>query len=159
HTVKAGIDLQYVEYRDQISFFDGEELGRYVFDGSFTGNAFADFLMGLPHFTGYILPAPDVNPFSTYYAFFAQDTWRPRRGLTVDLGLRYDLRPPMNDRSNQPGNFDPSVPGGRVIVSDAAGLALVPDVVRKSVPNTSFITAADAKLPRTLRRTDKKNFS
>ena len=73
HTLKAGADIQYVEYRDQISFFDGEELGRYVFDGTFTGNAFADFLLGLPHFTGYILPAPDVNPFSTYYAFFAQD--------------------------------------------------------------------------------------
>ncbi len=38
------------------------------FDGSFTGNAFADFLLGLPRFTGYILPAPDVNPFATYFA-------------------------------------------------------------------------------------------
>ena len=121
HTVKTGVDIQYVEYRDQISFFDGEELGRYVFDGSFTGNAFADFLLGLPHFTGYILPAPDVNPFSTYYAFFAQDTWRPTRTLTVDLGLRYDLRPPMKDRSNQLGNFDHGRSGGRVIVSDEAG--------------------------------------
>jgi hypothetical protein len=71
HTVKAGVDVQYVEYRDQISFFDGEELGRYVFDGTFSGHAFGDFLLGLPHFTGYILPAPDVNPFSTYYAVFA----------------------------------------------------------------------------------------
>lgn len=56
HTVKAGADIQYVEYRDQISFFDGEELGRYVFDGTFSGNAFADFLLGLPRTTGYILP-------------------------------------------------------------------------------------------------------
>ena len=124
--MKAGVDIQYVEYRDQISFFDGEELGRYVFDGSFTGNAFADFLLGLPRFTGYILPAPDVNPFSTYYAFFVQDTWRPSPNLTIDFGLRYDLRPPMKDRSNQLGNFDRDFPGGRVIVSDEAGLALVP---------------------------------
>jgi len=100
-----------------------------------------------------------VNPFSTYYAFFAQDTWRPTRAVTVDLGLRYDLRPPMNDRSNQLGNFDPSYPGGRVIVSDAAGLALVPDLVRQSVPNTPFLTADQAGLPTTLRRTDRNNFS
>ena len=139
HTMKAGIDLQYVEYRDQISFFDGEELGRYVFDGTFTGQAFADFLSGLPHFTGYILPAPDVNPFSTYYAGFVQDTWRPLNSVTVDAGLRYDLRPPMFDRSNQLGNFDTGVPGGRVIVSDEAGLALVPSLVRQSVPNTPFL--------------------
>jgi hypothetical protein len=159
HTLKAGADVQYVEYRDQISFFDGEELGRYVFDGTFTGHAFADFLLGLPHFTGYILPAPDVNPFSTYYAAFAQDSWRPLPSLTVDVGVRYDLRPAMKDRSNQLGNFDPDYPGGRVIVSDAAGLALVPDLVRQSVPNTPFVTAAEAGLPLTLRRTDKNNIS
>ena len=159
HTVKGGIDIQYVEYRDQISFFDGEELGRYVFDGSFSGNAFADFLLGLPRTTGYILPAPDVNPYSTYYATFVQDTWRPGRDLTIDVGLRYDLRPPMADRSNQLGNFDTSVPGGRVIVSDEAGLAMVPAFVRQSVPNTPFVTADEAGLPKTLRRTDKNNFS
>jgi hypothetical protein len=159
HTVKAGVDVQYVEYRDQISFFDGEELGRYVFDGTFTGHAFADFLLGLPHFTGYILPAPDVNPFSTYYAVFAQDSWRPSARVTVDVGLRYDVRPPMTDRSNQLGNFDPEFPGGRVIVSDAAGMALVPDLVRRSAPNTPFVTAAEAGLPKTLRRTDKNNVS
>jgi hypothetical protein len=159
HTVKAGVDLQYVEYRDQISFFDGEELGRYVFDGSFSGQAFADFLLGLPRTTGYILPAPDVNPFATYYAGFVQDTWRPAGNLTIDAGLRYDLRPPMADRSNQLGNFDTSVPGGRVIVSDEAGLALVPAFVRESVPNTPFVTAAEAGLPKTLRRTDRNNLS
>lgn len=159
HTLKGGVDIQYVEYRDQISFFDGEELGRYVFDGSFSGNAFADFLLGLPHYTGYILPAPDVNPFSTYYASFAQDSWRPARGVTIDVGLRYDLRPPMKDRSNQLGNFDPAYPGGRVIVSDAAGLRMVPDFVRQSVPNTPFVTADAAGLPTTLRRTDRNNVS
>lgn len=159
HTLKGGVDIQYVEYRDQISFFDGEELGRYVFDGSFSGNAFADFLLGLPHFTGYILPAPDVNPFSTYYAFFAQDSWRPSRRVTIDVGLRYDLRPPMKDRSNQLGNFDPTYPGGRVIVSDAAGMAMVPNFVRQSVPNTPFVTADAAGLPTTLRRTDRNNLS
>ena len=159
HTLKAGVDVQYVEYRDQISFFDGEELGRYVFDGTFTGHAFADFLLGLPHFTGYILPAPDVNPFSTYYAAFVQDSWRPSRRVTIDLGLRYDLRPPMKDRSNQLGNFDSDFPGGRVIVSDEAGLALVPDLVRQSVPNTPFVTAEQAGLPKTLRRTDTNNIS
>ena len=159
HTVKGGVDIQYVEYKDQISFFDGEELGRYEFDGTFTGNAFADFLLGLPRFTGYILPAPDVNPYSTYYAFFAQDDWRPTSTLTINYGLRYDLRPPMKDRSNQLGNFDRDFPGGRVIVSDEAGLALVPDFVRNSVPNTPFVTAEEAGLPETLRRTDKNNIN
>ena len=159
HAVKSGVDIQYVEYKDQISFFDGEEFGRYEFDGFYTGNAFADFLLGVPRSTGYILPAPDVNPYSTYYGFFVQDDWRPVPALTINVGLRYDLRPPMLDRTNQLGNFDPDFPGGRVIVSDEEGLALVPDFVRKSVPNTPFVTAAEAGLPRSLRLTDKNNFS
>ena len=94
-------------------------------------HAFADFLLGVPRSTGYILPAPDVNPFTTYYGFFVQDDWRPSPALTINVGLRYDLRPPMLDRTNQLGNFDRDFPGGRVIVSDAAGLALVPDFVRQ----------------------------
>ena len=157
HSIKGGVDIQYVEYKDQISFFDGEEFGRYEFDGFFTGNAFADFLLGVPRSTGYILPAPDVNPYSTYYSFFVQDDWRPIPALTINYGLRYDLRPPMLDRSNQLGNFDRDYPGGRVIVSDEAGLALVPDFVRASVPNTPFVTAAEAGLPKSLRRADKNN--
>ena len=113
----------------------------------------------MPHFTGYILPAPDVNLYATYYSFFVQDSFRPSRKLTVDVGLRYDLRPPMMDRTNQLGNFDTTFPGGRVVVSDDAGLAMVPSIVRASVPNTPFVTAAEAGLPKTLRHTDKNNFN
>ena len=65
----------------------------------------------------------------------------------------------MMDRTNQLGNFDTTYPGGRVVVSDDAGLAMVPSIVRQSVPNTPFVTAAEAGLPKTLRHTDKNNFN
>jgi hypothetical protein len=100
-----------------------------------------------------------VNPYSNYFAFFLQDDWRPTPAVTINYGIRYDLRPPMLDRSNQLGNFDRGYPGGRVIVSDEAGLALVPDFVRNSVPNTPFVTAEAAGLPKSLRQTDKNNVS
>ena len=44
-------------------------------------------------------------------------------------------------------------------MSDEAGLALIPDLVRRSVPNTPFVTAPQAGLPETLRRTDTNNIS
>ena len=98
HSVKAGADIQYVEYRDQISFFDGEELGRYVFHGSFTGNGFADFLLGSPHHRLYP-PAPDEirSPRITRSSagYLAANAQRDRR-------LRSALQqtgPPMNDRA------------------------------------------------------------
>jgi hypothetical protein len=159
HTFKAGFDFQYVEYKDQITFFSGEEFGRYQFTGVYTGNAFADFLLGLPQFTGYSINTPDANPWAVHYAGYVQDDWKPTDSLTINAGLRYDLRNPMRDRSNQMGNFDRAFPGGRVIVANEGVLAKVPALVRNSVPNTPFVTAAQAGLPESLRFADKNNFN
>jgi hypothetical protein len=157
HTFKAGVDVQYVEYKDQITFFAGEEFGRYQFTGVYTGNAFGDFLLGLPQFTGYSINTPDANPYATHFAGYVQDDWKPAERVTVNIGLRYDLRGPMQDRSNQMGNFDRDFPGGRVIVANDGVLAKIPALVRNSVPNTPFITAAQAGLPESLRFTDRNN--
>src|SRR5262245_47592342 len=92
HSVTAGIAWPQVEYKDQVTFFAGEDFGRYAFDGGYTGNAFADFLLGLPVTTGYAQNAPDGNPYSNHWAFFVQDSWRVSPKITLDYGLRYDLR-------------------------------------------------------------------
>ena len=159
HTFKAGIDVQYVEYKDQITFFSGEEFGRYQFTGAYSGNAFADFLLGVPQFTGYSINTPDANPYATHFAGYLQDDWKPNDQVTVNIGVRYDLRNPMKDRSNQMGNFDREFPGGRVIVANDGVLAKVPALVRNSVPNTPFVTAAQAGLPESLRFADKNNIN
>ncbi len=159
HTFKAGIDVQYVEYKDQITFFSGEEFGRYQFTGAYSGNAFADFLLGVPQFTGYSINTPDANPYAIHFAGYVQDDWKPNDQLTINLGIRYDLRNPMKDRSNQMGNFDREFPGGRVIVANEGVLAKVPALVRNSVPNTPFVTAEQAGLPESLRFADKNNIN
>ena len=50
----------------------------------------------------------DLNLRFNRFEFYAQDTWRPRPQLTVDLGVRYSLYPPITDRNNQLVTFDPS---------------------------------------------------
>lgn len=157
HAFKSGMDWQYVEYKDQVTFFAGEEYGRYIFDGTYTGSSFGDFLVGLPRITSYAQNSPDGNPYANHWAFYGQDDWRLNPRLTINYGVRYDLRPPMNDRSNQLGNFDRNFPGGRVVVANAEQLAHVPASVRQAVPNTPFVTAREAGLPPTLVRTDKNN--
>jgi hypothetical protein len=48
------------------------------------------------------------------FEFYAQDTWRARPNVTVDLGVRYSLYPPMTEVDNLLATFEPS------LYSDAA---------------------------------------
>jgi hypothetical protein len=157
HTVKGGFDLQYIEYKDIVSFFDGDDYGAYIFRGDYTGNPWSDFLVGVPFSTRYAYGPIPTNPYTNWWAFYLQDSWRPTPRLTVDYGVRYDLRPPMKDRTNQLGNFDRNT--GAVVVPNAEALALVPAAVRASLPHTPFVLAKDVGLPEGLRMTDKNNWN
>ncbi len=157
HTIKGGIDVQKVEYRDQSSFFSGDDFGAYSFTGQFTGSAFADFLLGLPTNTRYAQNPPDAQPYATQFAGYVQDDWRASSKLTINYGLRYDLRPPYLDRGNQLANFDRDFPGGRIIVANEAAKALIPQSVKNAVPNTPIVTAAEVGLSERLRKTDTNN--
>ena len=159
HTLKAGVDLQRVEFRDQSSFFSGDDYGSYAFTGNFTGNAFADFLLGLPSTTRYAQNPPDAEPYTTQFAGYLQDDWRPTSKLTVNYGVRYDLRPPFLDRGNQLANFDRDFPGGRIIVANEEAKALIPQSVKNAVPNTPIVTAAEVGLSERLRKTDMNNIN
>src|SRR5438309_6209590 len=95
----------------------------------------------------YTLSLHDALPISytNWWAFYLQDSWRPTSTLTVDYGVRYDLRPPMKDRTNQLGNFDRNT--GSVVVPNQDALNLVPASVRASLPHTPFVLAKDIGLP------------
>ena len=48
------------------------------------------------------------NMYDSGYALFAQDTWRLKPTLTLNLGLRYEIDTVMKDRNGLMGNFDPN---------------------------------------------------
>ena len=123
---------------------------------SYTGHEFADFLLGLPIQTAKALNGPDFNPYSTLSSFFIQDEWRVTPRLTLNLGLRYELHPPFNDKTRQLANFDRDFPGGRVVVQDASKIA---PAFLASIGNTPIVSYKEAGLPETLRFTDKNNFN
>jgi hypothetical protein len=155
HSFKGGLDFQYIEYKDIVSFFDGDDFGSYTFRGDYTGNPWSDFLIGVPFSTRYAYGPVPTNPYTNWWAFYLQDSWRPTSKLTIDYGVRYDLRPPMKDRTNQLGNFDRNT--GSVVVPNQEALALVPASVRASLPHTPFVLAQDVGLPEALRFTDRNN--
>ncbi len=101
HAFKFGF-----EYLDAI--FDGDTYNQGNGDLSFS--TLQTFLSGSVDSGGQILLGnPQVNMRSHNYAFFAQDDWRVKTRVTVNLGLRWTITTPFSERNNYVGNFDPNV--------------------------------------------------
>jgi hypothetical protein len=102
HVVKAGLDLQF----DAIeNFFPG------FFSGSYEFNSLADFHRGeaavyQQSFAGPGTTGPRSRPDVRDYSGFVQHEWRPRPGMTLNGGLRYDL---MTIRGPAARNPDPDL--------------------------------------------------
>lgn len=116
HQVKFGADIMAPmknEYLDIPS-----TRGNVGFNGQFTGNAFADFLLGYAR-QAELSNVHIVNQRRWSMAYFVQDDWRPTSKLTLNLGLRYDFMTPSYEADNRMANFDPST-GGLVYASDGS---------------------------------------
>ena len=110
HTLRGG-----VEFRQHYNFYVMERRSRFEFFSRYTGNAFADFLLGHPVRTE--LGGEDFrgNFHQNSFYFYFKDVWRVRPRLTLTLGLRYELRLPWRDKRGFMANFD--VAEGRLIPS------------------------------------------
>lgn len=81
------------------------------------GLPYASFLLGLVD--NYQVDAPAVARLGKHqFGFYAQDSWKVSRKLTLDYGLRYDYSTAGKEQYGRYGFFDPSVPntqdGGRL---------------------------------------------
>jgi len=87
----------------------GQTQGGFNFDGTFTGNDFADFLLG--DAKSYQELAVQDHGFwnNVSWAAYVQDNWRVNRRLTLNLGLRWDGVPHTYEANNRMGNFYPSL--------------------------------------------------
>jgi hypothetical protein len=111
HTLRVG-GLISLEAKNENSQ-GGATPGSFSFQGTFTGNAFADFLLGRAR--TYTEDQTDVTVNERYRAFewYAQDTWKVRRNLTIDLGVRHSIFGNPYDKNNVlisflPQLFDPA---------------------------------------------------
>ena len=96
--------------------------GAFTYTGQFSGNAFADFLLGYPTTAVSGIGRGDEDGVTNWLHLYAQDDWRLRSNLTVNLGLRYEYNQHMRDRGNRLSSVDYVTSGGRfVIASDEDG--------------------------------------
>ena len=65
--------------------------GSFTFNGTLTGYAPADFILGTPQ--SFTTPGPEVRGRVAEWrdGFFALDKWQVTRKLTLDYGMRYEL--------------------------------------------------------------------
>jgi hypothetical protein len=88
HTAKIGAAVVYGDYFDTTLVSPGN----FTFDQSYSGDSFADFLLGIPGSTQNGNPSGEWQRRlrTLQYSGFIQDDWKLLHNLTVNYGLRYD---------------------------------------------------------------------
>ena len=106
HSMKIG--GSWALYRKNQDAFANTE-GNFNFDGSFTGNDFADFLLGYAQ--QYQEDAVKITGQwnNVSWASYFQDNWRVNNRLTLNLGLRWDGIPHTYEANQQSTNFYPNL--------------------------------------------------
>lgn len=183
-TIKVGGSFRRVGYRDNITFLEGDEYGDYYNDGGavcsaaqlaqyFNACSVAELYLGIQDGTSLAQNGPDGKPYGHHFDGFGQFEWKIKQGLTVNLGLRYEVNTPYQDETNQLGNFDYNYPKGRLVVNrnekisnawaESVGDTLgangsLPTVSnRTGIPGISFVYNDAVGLPAGLRYLDTTN--
>ncbi len=109
HTIKFGAQFHY----DQVNENPNATFnGTFNIDGTETGSAFADFLLGFP--SNFTQTTGQRFYLRNHYAgAFGEDSWRARRNLTLNFGLRWDLIEPWSEKYN---SIQTVVPGEQSVL-------------------------------------------
>jgi hypothetical protein len=123
HEIKWGVQLVKNRYT---TWGNSASSGRFIFDGTGTRNAMADYMLGrVVSFTQNSLNQQNGRFFVP--AFYGQDTWKALPRLTLNLGLRWEIYSPWRDQWGQLASYVagvqsrtfPNAPRGTVYETDS----------------------------------------
>jgi len=114
HTLKAGADIK---RNRAITDCSVHANGVYSFTGQYSGDGFADFLLGYPGaIVATLSPTARIHAFQTQQAYYFLDDWKVSPKLTLNAGLRYELEQYPWDAEGASAIFDPTLRGPTGVV-------------------------------------------
>ena len=138
HQIKMGFSWAlYAKLQDLF----GDTQGDFSFNGLYTGNDFADFLLGYANSYTELAVQDHGQWNNVSTAAWFQDNWRVTPRLTLNLGVRWDGIPHTYEANRRMSNFYPSlynpadaavfVPGsnGNAISPSSPGLGTSPNSI------------------------------
>ena len=135
--------------------------GSFAYTGQWTGNAFADFLLGYPKSArAGIGGRGDEDGRTNWLHTYIQDDWRLRSNLTVNYGLRYEINQHMRDVNNRLSTIDFSVPGGRYVIAsgDDGNISPMAEALLPLIP-IPWVTSAEIGWDRGLLRPSYRRYA
>ncbi|MGH9543726.1 MAG: carboxypeptidase regulatory-like domain-containing protein [Terriglobales bacterium] len=169
HTIKFGADVRRQRF-DQTLYYNIN--GLYSYYGGNPNDVGSDDLM-----PNYLLGLPDSfsqgsaqveNVRSSIFAVFAQDSWKIKKNVTLNYGLRWELFTPLTDigkhvQSFRPGQVSTIYPCQftdpvMIQIFQDAGVAN-PDCDNTGVVPTGLVVPGDAGVPAGLTTTYYKTFA
>ena len=106
HNVRFGIQAQFRKF-DHLT--EVPPRGGFTFNGQFTGNPVADFLLGYCSTCTGAFGSSRSNYRSPTFAPFIDDNWQVSSELTLQIGLALGIpRHRGHEQNDQEGSFDPA---------------------------------------------------
>ncbi|HWF45837.1 MAG TPA: TonB-dependent receptor [Bryobacteraceae bacterium] len=121
HDLKVGTEIMPMKHVFSIG---QNSVGNFSFVGTYTGNAFADFLLGYPDNATRSPFQTTQGDYGTFYAIYANDNYRITNNLTLNLGVRFEINPFYNGIRGTRSGFDYQT--GQIVVP--AGVENLPFV-------------------------------
>jgi len=103
HNIRFGLQAQYRVFEH---LTEVPPRGGFTFNGQFTGNSVADFLLGYCSTCTGAFGSSRSTYHSPTIAPFVDDNWQISRALTLQMGLRWEYLAPWHETNDIEGSFD-----------------------------------------------------